>query len=87
MGTGGPARATMGTREHNGDRRRVREEDSMTDVAVVMKALDWLKANEQPEHDELLAAFERGDVEAIEEIVAGCPDRVTGREVGDSCGD
>lgn len=51
----------------------------MTDLAVVMKALDWMKANDELAYDEALEAFESGDVETLEELVAGVPDSESGR--------
>ena len=57
----------------------------MTEIAVVIKALDWMKKNEPLEYEEALRYFDIGDLAALEEMVAGCPDSVTGRvALGDS---
>jgi hypothetical protein len=57
----------------------------VTELDVLMKAMEWMKENEPLEYDEARFYFEIGDIEALEEMVAGCPDSVTGRNgVGDS---
>jgi hypothetical protein len=46
---------------------------------VVMRAMEWMKENDPDAYYEALAHFECGNQGDLEEIIAGCPDSVTGR--------
>ena len=60
---------------------------SIVPRALVMRALDWMKENDPTSYDEALEAFRSGDVETLEELVAGVPDSASGRDVGGSLDD